>query len=253
MGENPKSRRLSACAAERRVSVSEQKFWKFHILRESHGYRLTTNPTEKHSCCRSAPDYHVVHSGTVLRLNDAAGELIAEISKAGADLEYKVLRPRRLSHGQIKLVDGDYILQGVLHAGPKGFTLPTAKGSWVVGPIPTVEYNWWGTDTVETGKDIVYFHKDSASPQIKAMLRPCDAGLRKRVSLWWSRVLVFDTDASDAAQPYKCGDGLHRKDPRDDEPGRDKLGWLTVYDDALFGNEGMYDLAVAACLAAHLV
>lgn len=68
-----------------------------------------------------------------------------------------------------------------------------------------------------------------------------------------ARQLDHDIGAgSDVKNYYKGGDGLYfSKNPTDDTPDENKLGWITVYEDSrLFAEKGMFDIVLGLTLAA---
>ncbi|CDK27922.1 unnamed protein product [Kuraishia capsulata CBS 1993] len=168
-------------------------------------------------------------------------------------------------------------------------------GSFVVGPTPRVKQktlNKLGlTNKIYklADKGIVYFtSKEFAIPKqrhrsseiqpeldvdsVVALFRPCDRQFKKLVAKKLRMKESYmdtdgydddveslsstDTSLSSTSQHYKTGDGMILKDPNDDSPNDDKVGWVTIYDDPrLFGptedgnGTGMWELVLGLTFA----
>lgn len=123
----------------------------------------------------------------------------------------------------------------------------------------------------------IYLERNNDFPPVLAMFRPYEIKMRKRLmqSLnknkrqlinhidtnmehkFDSKNLTNDLGAgSNVKSYYTGGDGLYYvKNPSDDSPDDNKLGWITIYDDPqIFGkhNKGMYQMVLGLTLAVGL-
>lgn len=145
------------------------------------------------------------------------------------------------------------------------------ENSWSVGSIPRVRQKWnlTGEPGVKyVGKQNVYLHNNFSKPAtllddippVISVFRACESRPKKRMIRTLNRLLKGDSGEtiksendpySDIKTYYRGGDGLYFDQvPKDDEPDhRFKLGWLTVYEDNLFEQPGMFDMVVALTVA----
>lgn len=102
-------------------------------------------------------------------------------------------------------------------------------------------------------------------PPVLAMFRPVETKFRRRLMTKLNRMLqsklpnrLFEQPAAtvglDVKTFHELGDGLYyQTHPADDEPGENKLGWLTVYEDRqVFADHkyrGMFDIVLGLTLA----
>lgn len=65
-----------------------------------------------------------------------------------------------------------------------------------------------------------------------------------------NKLIDNDITAGEHKNYFIAGDGLYfNKSPADDLPDENKLGWLTVYEDKVFQEKGMFDLVLGLTLA----
>lgn len=143
--------------------------------------------------------------------------------------------------------------------------------TWDVGHIPRTRPSRMRDVLRLVGKRNVYFHQNFVNnhdtltgpfPPVVAAWRPCETKTRKKLvssirhlNAHDRRLLAqsIDNDIGAGARVktyFTAGDGLYYdRNPQDDAPDDNKLGWLTIYEDASLGQRGMFDLVVGLTLA----
>lgn len=209
---------------------SDQKFWKFHLIKFGNDMYLTTNPTPRHLHCRSFPGYYIAVSGTFLDYTMTfehieTGTTYFKIRKhsthEGEFFRYKMRRIRRLEKGRIvESEDGDVYENFIrreaipekLLPSPPDFPITSYltqdfQGKpWSVGSVPRVrESRISHRDLRYIGKHSIYLHdnfRDTihgpiiGAPPVRCMFRPSDASVTKRAMRSINKLLKRDKTAT---------------------------------------------------------
>ncbi|ODQ79093.1 hypothetical protein BABINDRAFT_162158 [Babjeviella inositovora NRRL Y-12698] len=96
--------------------------------------------------------------------------------------------------------------------------------------------------------------------EVVAVFRPCDTGFSRKLKLKYSNMLKSDEkkylmpegempDEKDRMKYYRLADGVTVSNPVDDCPNKNKLGWVTVFNNDILKDPGMFELVLALTLS----
>lgn len=255
-----------------------QKFWKYHILElGTSDLYLTTNPTQRHLMCRNAPSIHVQVQFPQCSKDGAQGFRMVFRD----ELENSVFMTITKRQDASFVVDGlkKFVLDDEGEVEPaqdfiaKHFMckeVPVDEFKRVrleMGDVKPIRYQILDTNltvgsvihqrqfsTKLKNKRFVYCQRDSHTTL--SLFRPHEQRLKKRVLSKMNRKLntnstVYheESDLADCSTYYSPEDGLTSKTPLDDCPNSDKLGWITIFEDASLHTVGEWDTVLGMTLA----
>jgi hypothetical protein len=263
---------------QKTVMKQEQGFWKYHIWQFGTDLYLTTNPSFKHLLCRNGPSFHVQIQFPGIR-PDASGSngfrmifrdevensVFMTITKRKTDFVVDGLM-KFLKNKEDQIVTQEFL--SVRHLLSKEIALDELKNQpldlrnvkpvrykveskpWIFGSIP--QFRVSGNKMKD--KRYIYFQDGD---KIVALFRPHESRLKKRILSTLNKhkspnpgVYHNSSTLVTERRTYYCpGDGLSSKNPPDDCPNADKLGWITVFDDEFFCELGNWELVVGLTLA----
>lgn len=256
------------------ASVGEEvpPFWKYHVLKFGKDLYLTTNPDIKHIYCRNGPGLYVEvisnkseyllhfrhiqgieHPPFMIILKFMNNFIIDTIGEA-------VYQPvdEIDNNTSLKLINYNFSFQGK---------------EWRIGSIPKTRLSKMNKlkglvrgeeeELKYIGKRNLYFYNSENNTDVLGLFRPYEVKLRKKVVRSARNALKKDDQ-----QPYNesdlvigsninkffqsTGDGLYNEvNPKDDTPNRDKLGWITIYEnhEGLNPNHPLFNIIVGITLA----
>lgn len=101
-------------------------------------------------------------------------------------------------------------------------------------------------------KRYLYFQHEN---EILAVFRPHELRWKKRMISKLNKhssakeVIYDSNELADDTTYYAPGDGLSQRNPQDDCPNSDKLGWITIFDNPFLEEKGNWEMVVSMTLA----
>lgn len=131
-----------------------------------------------------------------------------------------------------------------------------STSSWTLGSVIKYKTN----STRLKDKRFIYFQASDNSAHTMALFRPHESRLKKRLISTISRAKNATPTTYhepneyivDHQSYYTAGDGVSIANPNDDCPNKDKLGWITMFEDDAFREIGTWDVVLGLTLALGL-
>ena len=262
-------------------------FWKYHVLKFGQNLYLTTNPDLQHLWCLNGPGYFVEikrqegnckYSFYSLESIESPAGIILE--KAGSDW---------CINGQL-LLRKTFDLDESAGIKSANYALSYEGVNWTIGFMPQPKQRKFsrlrklgassGQEPVKkyVGKQNVYFYnkedisEDMETSPLRSIcgaFRPQEVKLRKKIIREVKHFYQNDPSSSSFEAPAKeisdlragtsvkkflaASDGLQAGVPKDDKPNEDKLGWLTIYQNAYIRDNDTDSELFLVLLASTLV
>ncbi|CAH2355824.1 hypothetical protein CLIB1423_35S00430 [[Candida] railenensis] len=247
-------------------------FWKYHVLKFGKDLYLSTNPDIKHIYCRNGPGLYV--------------EVIS--NKAEYSLHFRHIQG--IEHPPFMIISkfmNNFIIDTIGEAvySPVdeidnntslrliNYNFSYEGKEWRIGSIPKTRLSKMNKlkglvkgeeeELKYIGKKNLYFYNSENNTGVLGLFRPYEVKLRKKMVRSARNALKKEDQ-----QPYNesdlvigsnvnkffqsTGDGLYNEvNPKDDTPNRDKMGWITIYEnhEGLNPSHPLFNIIVGITLA----